>query len=87
MLYTVNEDADILSHNLHKSTKKYCCLTLWGLLFGGTRRGEFIILPFGAGDCSAEILCKGEHAMYENTGNAQRVFNKFCGAPDKCGIT
>lgn len=25
--------------------------------------------------------------MHDNTGNAQRVFNKFCGALDKCGIS
>lgn len=25
--------------------------------------------------------------MHDNTGNARRVFNKFCGALDKCGIS
>ena len=62
-------------------------MTLWGLLFDGMRRGKFIVLPFGAGECPAEILHKGEHAMHDNTENARRVFNKFCGALDKCGIS
>ncbi len=25
--------------------------------------------------------------MHDNTENARRVFNKFCGALDKCGIS